>query len=360
MREVFHDPAAAAARFEAWWSGRRLDRPPVSLAVGEPLARGRLLSHHVSARARWHDVGYQVDAAEAALARSVSIGDCPPVWVPPAGPDLVAALFGGVVDYEAEGVAVGAAAGGEWIDWEDFSRRSPDFGHECWRTVQATIAVAAERFAGRWMVAPPELRGNLDVVAALFGAAAVREAIDENPAAVQRAARHAGRALVEVQRRIAEQLRGLGQRVLPWCGSDGRQRAGVVGCHNLAGLAVEEARRWVVPVLAFEVAAWEWPVFAFEGGGSLAHLDLVLGLPGLRAVRFAPATPEAAAGGWLAAFRRVRAAGRSLHVVARDGPDALAVLDELGPEGLWLSVRRPFLNVDRAAQFLDSVHALAR
>lgn len=362
MRDAFHDPAAAAARFEAWWRGGRLDRPPVSLAVGRPVARTATGSGHVSPRLFWFDTAFQVDRAINALERTIFVGDASPAWTPPVGPDLLAALFGGELDFGEETVRLVARheTDGARCDWDAFARRAPDFTRDWWRTTEEIVAMAAERFAGRWHVAPPELRGNFDVLAAHYGPASVRDGLESEPAAVQRAARHVARVFAEAQLRLGERLRGLGQKTLPWFSADGRIRGGTVGCRSLALVPPEEARRWIVPVLAFEVAARERTVFAFDGAAALAHLDLVLGLPGLRAVRFAPQPIDAAAAGWMEVFRRVRAAGRSVHVVARDGPDALAVLDEIGAEGLWLEVRRPFLNIDRAAEFLASVHALAR
>ena len=52
-------------------------------------------------------------------------------------------------------------------------------------------------------------------------------------------------------------------------------------------------------------------------------------------------------------------AGKAVQVLAEDASDALTVLRELGPDGVWLTVSAPFQNADRACEFLDAVHQLS-
>ena len=54
-------------------------------------------------------------------------------------------------------------------------------------------------------------------------------------------------------------------------------------------------------------------------------------------------------------FRRIRAAGKSVQVLATTPEDALAVLDALGPRGVWIQVLREFETRQEAEAFVADV-----
>ena len=58
---------------------------------------------------------------------------------------------------------------------------------------------------------------------------------------------------------------------------------------------------------------------------------------------------------WLETYRRVLDAGRAVQVMARDAEDALAVVEALGPRGVWLDVEESFASADEAERFLREV-----
>jgi hypothetical protein len=62
-----------------------------------------------------------------------------------------------------------------------------------------------------------------------------------------------------------------------------------------------------------------------------------------------------AAARWIHVYRRILRAGKSAHVLAADAADPLAVLEEVGPRGVWIQVLRPFDSVPEAKQFIKDV-----
>ena len=85
----------------------------------------------------------------------------------------------------------------------------------------------------------------------------------------------------------------------------------------------------------------------------------MLRLPGLNAVQWVFGAGHGPAAKWIDVYRRCLAAGKSLQILAEDPADALTVLRELGPDGLWLTISTPFANTDEATEFLDTVHRLS-
>jgi len=90
----------------------------------------------------------------------------------------------------------------------------------------------------------------------------------------------------------------------------------------------------------------------------LPHLDLTLALPGLNALQWVYGTGRGPAARWLDVYRRARAAGKSLQVIATDATDALTVLQALGPAGLWLTIDEWFESAGEAEAFLREVERI--
>jgi len=90
----------------------------------------------------------------------------------------------------------------------------------------------------------------------------------------------------------------------------------------------------------------------------LPHLDLTLALPGLNALQWVYGTGRGPAARWLDVYRRARAAGKSLQVIATNATDALTVLQALGPAGLWFTIDEWFESAGEAESFLREVERI--
>ncbi len=109
-----------------------------------------------------------------------------------------------------------------------------------------------------------------------------------------------------------------------------------------------------------EMGPMERSIFHLDGPQALHHFDLMLALPGLNAVQWVFGAGHGPAARWIETFRRARRAGKAIQVLAEDAADALTVLREVGPEGMWITVGQPFANQTLAGEFLDAVTAASR
>lgn len=82
------------ARFEVWWLGEVLDRPPVTIHVAPIRPYAGPVKQHAIPRDRWLDVEFRVDQAIAEMQRRVYLGDSFPIFWPNVGPEISAAPFG--------------------------------------------------------------------------------------------------------------------------------------------------------------------------------------------------------------------------------------------------------------------------
>ncbi len=350
--------AAARARYEAWWQGGRLDRPPVTLYVERPGAWRGPRSHHATLHERWMDPEFQVESAVAGLEASPALGDSVPCWMPNVGPDLTSTLFGAELVF-GESTSWCQHTLPDTADLERFIATPPDFANPYWRTIETMIALAADRFARRFYVALPDLHGSFDMLAGLRGPENLCLDIVDAPDLVRRASLHAARAYVEAYRRLYAQLTALGQPSTTWCSYLHEGTAYIPSCDFWCLVSREIGEELIIPSIEMEMAPLERSIFHLDGPQALQHVDTMLRLPGLNAVQWVAGAGHGPAAAWLDLYRQCRGAGKAVQVLADDADDALAVLRALGPEGVWLTVCSPFRNAGLATEFLDEVHALS-
>ncbi|MFI5356902.1 MAG: hypothetical protein ACHQ4G_06180 [Opitutales bacterium] len=357
-RNHYFNLAAANARYGAWWQCGRLDRPPVTLWVESKGSPRAPRSTHETLRERWLDVDFQVESALAGLESNPCLGDSVPTWMPNVGPDLTSTLFGAELIF-GENTSWCQHTIHETAGWERFIATPPDFDNPYWRTIDALITRAAERFAGRFFVSVPDLHGSFDMLAGLRGPENLCLDLVDDPELVRRASLHAARAYVEAYRRLYLRLSALGQPSTTWCSYLHDGPAYIPSCDFWCLVSKDIGEDLIRPSIEMEMAPMERTIFHLDGPQALQHLDNVLRLPGLNALQWVAGAGHGCAMDWLHVYRRSLAAGKAVQILADDGDDALGVLRALGPDGLWLTICSPFPNTDRAVEFLDRVHELS-
>jgi len=350
--------AAASARYEAWWHGRRVDRPPVSLWVERRIPVKVPVATPATLRERWLDAEFQVEQAFAGLSADPCLGDTVPSFLPNVGPDLVSTLFGAELIF-GESTSWCQPTIHETAGWERFIATPPNFDNPYWQAIEQMITLAAKRFGGRYYIAAPDLHGSFDILAGLRGPDQLCLDLLDAPDLVRRASLHASCVYVEAYRRCYQRLSALGQPSTTWCSYLHTGPAYVPSCDFLCLVSSQIAEDLIRPTLEIEIAPLERTIFHLDGPQALHHLDLVLRLPRLSALQWVYGAGHGNASQWLDVYRRTLRAGKSVQVLAEDAADALNVLRELGPDGLWLTICTPFANVECANEFIDSVHQLS-
>jgi histidinol dehydrogenase len=137
-------------------------------------------------------------------------------------------------------------------------------------------------------------------------------------------------------------------------------RAYIPSCDFWCMVSPDTARDLILPDILAEMQPMERSIFHLDGPQALRHLDLLLGIPSLKAVQWVFGAGNGPAGRWIDVYRKIIAAGKGVQVLADDAADALAVLRAVGPEGVWLQVGEPFENRRAAESFLNDVRSLSR
>ena len=345
------DFAQTARRFEAWWHGEVLDRPPVTLWAKGSRPYCGPVKQHATLCERWLDVEFVVEAAIAGMEATTYLGDSLPTLCPNIGPEITATLYGCELEF-GEHTAWSSPIIHAPADWQRIAVAQPDFTNRYWQTCEAMTQLAIERCDGRYLVGFTDLHGAYDILAALREPMVLCTDLLDCPELVDRAARNVAHGFAAACRRNWELVHATGMGSICWTPCYHAGPAYVPSCDFWCMVSPTMARELIYPTLVTEMAGLERSIFHLDGPQALPHLELTLALPGLNALQWVYGTGRGPAARWLDVYRRARAAGKSLQVIATDPQDALTVLRELGPAGLWFTIDQGFESAAEAEAFL--------
>lgn len=348
------------ARFEAWWHGAIVDRPPVSLWVNPIRTTAGTRSHHRTLRDRWLDPEFAVESFLAVMEHTEFLGDTFPMFFPNVGPEVTATLFGCELEF-SETTSWSKPIVHEPDDWHRILEMRPNFDNPYWRTVERMTDLAIERCDGRYVVGVTDLHGNYDILAGLRDPQALCTDVLDCPELIRRVGRHVSLGFVESYQRSYRKLTAAGFGSTTWLPTYHEGPSYVPSSDFWCMVSPQVARDLIWPDILVEMAPLERSIFHLDGPQALPHLDLLLDHPRLNAVQWVYGAGHGPASRWIDVYRRIRRAGKSLQLVAEDPADAFRVIDEIGIEGVWITLATPFDSIDQASSFLKTVaHRKAR
>ena len=349
----------SAQRLEAWWLGQMVDRPPVTLSVKPTRPYCGPEKTHATAGDRWLDVEFQVMSQAAELERRDYPGDGFPMFFPNVGPELTGALLGATMEYVDEATAWSRPIIDDPADWEKVALTPPDFGAPCWRAMEQMTKLAMEVCDGRYLVGLTDLHGNYDILAALRDPQMLCMDLLDCPELVRKAGAHAAEVYNQAFERSYALLRDAGFPCATWTNIYHDGPTYIPSSDFWCMVSPQIARDMVLPDIVAEMRLLDRSLFHLDGPQALGHLDLLLDLPQLNAVQWVYGDGNGPAGKWIDVYKRIQAAGKSIQLLADTGEDALAVMEQLDPHGIWVYLFEQFDTVADANDFLRQVERVA-
>lgn len=352
------DFARTVERFEAWWQGDIVDRPPVTLHVLPSRPYQGPTRQHASLRERWTDVEYVVDSAIAWMACCDYVGDSFPIFWPNLGPEITATLFGCELEF-SETTSWSKPIVHDVDGWLQVLQMEPDFDNPYWQTIERMTDYAIQRSEGRYIVGITDLHGNYDILAALRDPQALCLDMVDAPDLVMQASEQAVKAFVQSFERSYAKVAAAGFGSTTWTPAYHQGAFYVPSCDFWLMVSPEMAREMILPCILQEMEPLERSIFHLDGVGALKHLPLLLEIPQLQAVQWVYGAGQGPAARWIDVYRRCLQAGKSVQVLAENAQDALSVLEAVGAKGVWLTVGEAFRSVEEAEAFLREVERVA-
>ena len=342
-------------RVEAWWARQIIDRPPVSLSVHGSKKPRPVPAHHSDIRQRWLDVEYNLQRAEANIESTVYLAESFPRFMPNLGPEVCATTLGCDLKF-AENTSWSVPCA---TDIRHVLSKQPDLDTTYWNIIRRMTELSAQRGGGKWITGVTDLHTNADLLASLRDPENLALDYADDLEGVQLACRH---VTPWFSLYFDDLYRRAGASSLPcstWGIALSRGRCYYVSCDFICMISPAMFAVTVLPAIAWECDRLEHSIFHLDGPGALKHLDALLALPRLDAIQWTYGAGQGPAAKWIEVYQRIQRAGKGMEVHIASLDDARTIMENLRPEGVWMSLGSG-MDMDSAQAFLRDVERWAR
>jgi len=342
-------------RFDAWWRGEVIDRPPLTLPIKPARPYEGPTSQHATERDRWLDAEFQVASMTAGLRQHDYPADNLPVLQPNVGPELTAALLGCELDFLTDRTSWSKPIIDHIDQWHDIIGRPLDFQCPGWQAIEQITDLAIAANNNEYLVGITDLHDNYDTMAALRDPQALCMDLMDDEQLIERVGRDLTRVLRETYTKLWKKIEPMGLGASTWTRAHFDGPWYLPSCDFWCMINDEQARKLVLPDVISEMSILERSLFHLDGPQALRHLDLLLEIPQLDAVQWVYGAGNGPGTRWIDVYRRIVAAGKSSQVFATSPQDAMDVLEAVGPDGLWLCVTESVMTNAEADAFIKEL-----
>ena len=316
IMELLYKPDCEEAlrRWEAFWHGELIDRPPTVITVRREGAPERPAKSQLAGLDG--DFAQVLDEFEEWAETIYFAGEAIPEFRPGLGPDQFAAFMGGKIEFSEEHDT-------SWVlpsveDWADFMPLQIDPENQYWQHVLAFSQVAGQRAAGKFLVTTLDMHSNLDALAALRGYQQFCLDMIDQPEVVDRVVAEVIKLYEPIYNGVfrAAQMARVGWTT-SWAGMAYPGKGEMTQCDFSALVSPEMFERWLRPALDAECEFLDHSFYHLDGPDALVHLPALLSLPKLHGIQWVPGgrlATERPQHTWVDIFQTVQKAGKAVQI----------------------------------------------
>lgn len=346
------DLAQALQRLEAFWQREIIDRPCISVRAPRipganisPFRNPRQYNGDLAAlKAHWTDPATILRERVEEMSATFFGGEALPAIFQNYGTSGHCNYYGAQPAYGQDTI---------WFDPvledtapEHFIYR-PDRLEQHLRIAQYLV----DNARGRYFVGMPDSCGTLDAICHLCGTETVLMDLADDPDQVRRAVEVVNRGWKDSCERFFRISRDMcGGTVHAWMDLWAPGKMMQMQCDLSVMLSPQMYAEVVMPELEEQCAWLDYPVYHFDGAEQIRHLDMILSLPGLRAIQWTHVAGQPAPAEYMDTLRRIQKAGKCL-IVMTPAQDLPRLLDGLSAKGLYLHCEAQ--NEDEARQLVQ-------
>jgi len=302
----------AARRWQAFWAGELLDRPPTVITARRQGAPEQPPIPQIVGLDG--DFTTPIDNFESWAETIYFAGEALPCFVPSFGTAQCAGFLGGEI------ITLPESGDTSWsapcvTDLEEFLPIELDPDNIYWRRMLDFYRTTKQRATGKYLVGTLDIHLGVDVLSALRGPQCFLMDLVDRPEIVDIAVEQATDFFPQIFNATWEAggMNRFGWSS-DWCGMGFPARGTITQSDFSAMISPEMFRRWVLP--AFE-AEWEYLDYNFyhlDGPDALVHLPDLLAEPKLHGIQWVPGDGNAPQHTWVDIFHRIQAAGKSVEI----------------------------------------------
>ena len=305
----------AARRWEAFWRGEMIGRPPTVITVRREGAPQRPGGRQLEGM----DGDYEgaLDKFEAWAETIYFAGEAMPNFRPSFGPDQFTSFLGGEIVLAYDG------ADTTWVrpcvdDWADVLPLRLDPANKYWQQTLSFFEVAGKRAAGRFMVAALDTHSHVGSLATLRGFQRFcMDMVDQSELVDRLVAQ-----VMEIYPVVYDRLfnaANMGQVgwTTNWAAIATPGKGQMLQCDFSAVMSPWMFRRWVRPALEAESEFLDHAFYHLDGPDALVHLPEILAIPNIHGIQWVPGAAEEVAQPqhtWVDLFQTIQKAGKAVQI----------------------------------------------
>lgn len=352
MRPEFHDLELetkpdflqAMERVYAWFEGELLDRVPVRFSGhNEEFNIVDSTMKWESVRDRWFDVEYRVERFLENVRTKPFLGETFPVFWPNLGPNVLAAILGGELEF------------GDVTSWihpfvsteEQASQIGLNRNSPYYRKLRELTAYALERCSHQFMVGYTDMHPGLDCADAMVGTTELCLAMYDDPEFVTTLVERVHPAFLELMGEFHGVLHGAGQLSVTWMGIPSFETMHIPSCDLGVMISEETFQEFALPVIIRESREFRHNIFHVDGKGVARHVDALLDVDTIQAYQWVQGVGlDRPIMQSLDFIRKVQNKMRGV-VVDLQTDELEPFIREMSPQGIYLSINESDVEVQR-------------
>jgi len=323
----------AARRWEAFYAGEIIDRPVV--CVTAPPENHDQVGPISYRQKVFGDIGAIIDRTLVAAEATFFAGEAVPVFHPSFGPDEVAAFTGAELTWSDD------SPNTNWSKpcVDNWHRALPvrlQHDNPLWQRMLELCRRAAERMAGKMLIASLDLHTNMDLLAAIRGPERLCTDLIDQPETIDRAMADARAVFRELWHGVGSAAR-MDEHGYA-AGMYSMEGAAVLQCDFSCMISPQMFRRWVLPALEEEAEIVRHARYHWDGPGALVHINDLLASKGLHTLSYVPGAGHGSHFDHLELLKRIQAGGKAVEV--HGSPEQIKAMHrELVPEKVFYNTQ---------------------
>ncbi len=339
MLEYKEDAGEALDRFEAFFQGEVIDRPPVSMRFRNKDASFPAEEKaYPSLEARWLDIEHRAERAADDMKHWVFAGDALPIVWPNMGPEIFSAWCGCGYEY-GEDTTWSIPSIEDWDSDAPRSRFDPQ--HPLFKKTLRYTELLVELGKGRFIAGLTDFHPGGDHLAAMRDPQRLAMDILDNPDGIKSYLQEIKGDYFEAYDRLYAPIAAAGMPATSWLPAAAFGRYYIPSCDFSALISAAQFEEFFLPGIIDECSFYDRSIYHLDGPGAIRHLDLLLDIPELNAVQWFPGAGHEELAQWIPLLKRILAGGKSV-VVYPDPKELDLLFEHFSPKGIWLELR----NVD--------------
>ncbi len=323
------------ARQDAFWDCAILDRPVVCISLPKevPECAPPAAKDYATLRDRWLDTERVVECARASVLNTEFSGDAlPQIW-PNLGPEVFSAFFGCEMEFgESTTWAIPCLK-----DWADTHTLQFSEDNVYWRKLIEMTDTLLDAGKGLYYTGISDIHTGGDAIAAFRDPQQLNLDMLMAPDEVRALLARVNEAFATAVNFYFDKLQASGQAITSWMGIASTKRWLIPSNDFSCMISKEMFDEVFLPGIIEESENLEAAVYHLDGPDALRHLDSLLDVSGINAIQWVYGAGNGRATDWIPVYQRIQAAGKGIQLAIE--PDELdAIMENLKPEGVWMSV----------------------